>query len=169
MGQGPRFRPPFRRRREGSTDYRHRLQLLQGRKTRLVVRRSLRTFTVQFVDFDPKGDVVRAAATSRELAAHGWDRSPVATPAAYLTGFLAAQRAKKAGITNAVLDIGLNNPVPGGRLFAALKGVVDAGVQVPHDKEVLPDAARIQGEHLQDAPIAKFKNTFAKLQGGTAA
>lgn len=167
MGQGPRYRPPFRRRREGATDYRKRLHLLQGRTTRLVVRRSSRTTTVQFVDFDPKGDRVKAAATSQDLASAGWDLSGVATPAAYLTGFLAGQRAKKAGIEEAVLDIGLFNPTRGGRVFAALKGVVDAGVRVPYDKAILPDQKRIEGEHLPEAPIAKFRNVLAKLKGGS--
>lgn len=168
MGHGPRYRPAFRRRREGRTDFRKRLHILQSRTTRVVVRRSARTVTVQFVDFSPAGDLVKAAATSRDLTAHGWDASPVATPAAYLTGFLAGRRAKKAGVTRAVLDLGRHVPTPGGRIFAALKGVLDAGVQVPHDKEVLPAPNRIQGEHLQDAPLAKFKNTLAKLQGGAA-
>lgn len=164
MGQGPRFRPAFRRRREGRTDYRRRLHILQGRTTRLVVRRSNRFVTVQFVDFDARGDVVRAGATSKDLSTLGWDRSSAATPAAYLTGFLAAQRAKKMGIARAVVDLGHFTPVPGGRLFAAVKGVLDAGIEVPHDPEVLPDEKRIQGEHLPDAPLAKFQNALAKIK-----
>src|SRR5688572_29691307 len=127
-GQGPRYKPAFRRRRTGQTDFTKRLALLKGRTTRLVVRRSNRAVTVQFVDFDPTGDVVRATATSRDLVAHGWDSSLASTPAAYLTGLLAGRRAKKAGVSWAVLDIGRQEPVAGGRLFAALKGVLDAGV-----------------------------------------
>jgi large subunit ribosomal protein L18 len=165
-GQGPRFKPAFRRRRTGQTDYTKRLALLKGRTTRLVVRRSNRAVTVQFVDFDPTGDLVRAAATSRDLAAHGWDTSLGSTPAAYLTGLLAGRRAKKAGVSEAILDIGRQEPVPGGRLYAALKGVLDAGVEVPHGKDVLPDQGRLQGEHLAEAPLAKFKNTVEKIQGG---
>lgn len=168
MGEGPRYRTPFRRRREGKTDYRKRLGLVKSGKPRLVVRRSSRTITVQFVDFGEQGDVVRAAATSRELGAKGWTHSTAATPAAYLTGLLAAQRAKKAGIEEAVLDIGRQEPTPGGRLFAALKGVLDGGVDVPHDEEVLPDENRLQGQHLEDAPVALFKKVQATIQGGPA-
>jgi large subunit ribosomal protein L18 len=166
MGQGPRYKPAFRRRRTGQTDYTRRLRLLKGRTTRLVVRRSNRAITVQFVDYDPTGDVIRATATSRDLKAHGWDTSLGSTPAAYLTGLLAGQRARKAGVQGAILDLGLQEPTPGGRLYAALKGVVDAGVEVPHSDDVLPEESRLQGEHLPEAPLAKFKNTVAKIQGG---
>ncbi|HLE46929.1 MAG TPA: 50S ribosomal protein L18 [Candidatus Thermoplasmatota archaeon] len=168
MGEGPRFRVAFRRRREGKTDYKKRLGLVKSGKPRLVVRRSSRTITVQFIDFGEQGDVVRAAATSRDLVAQGWTHSGSATPAAYLTGLLAAKRAKKAGIEEAVLDIGRQDPTPGGRIFAALKGVVDGGIDVPHDEEILPDEKRLQGEHIKDAPIAMFKKVQATIQGGPA-
>ena len=166
MGEGPRYRVAFRRRREGRTDYKKRLHLLKGRTTRLVVRRSLRTITVQFVDYAEEGDVVKAAATSRELGKHGWTNSTSATPAAYLTGLLAAKRAKAKGVTEAVLDLGRHVPTRGGRIYAALKGVVDAGIEVPHDAKVLPAQERLQGDHLTDAPIAQFKKVVATIQGG---
>lgn len=167
MGDGPRYRVAFRRRREGRTDYRTRLALVKSRKTRVVVRRGSRTITVQFIDYDEKGDLVRAAATSHDLEAHGWTNSTTATPAAYLTGLLAGSRAKAKGIEEAVLDLGRAAPVKGGRLFAALKGVLDAGIDVPHDEKVLPDAKRLTGEHLTDAPVAQFKKTQSQIQGGS--
>jgi len=166
MGQGPRYKPAFRRRRTGQTDYTKRLALLKGRTTRLVVRRSNRAISVQFVDYDATGDIVRAAATSRDLVPHGWDTSLGSTPAAYLTGLLAGSRAKKAGLSEAILDLGRQEPVPGGRIYAALKGVLDAGVEVPHGEDVLPEEGRLKGEHLSEAPIAKFKNAVQKIQGG---
>ncbi|HID74143.1 MAG TPA: 50S ribosomal protein L18, partial [Thermoplasmata archaeon] len=49
MAHGPRYHVPYRRRREGRTDYRRRLALLSSRMTRAVVRRSGRHITVQFV------------------------------------------------------------------------------------------------------------------------
>lgn len=167
MGEGPRYRVAFRRRREGRTDYRTRLALIKSRKTRVVVRRGSRTITVQFVDFNEKGDIVRAAATSHDLEQHGWAKGTTATPAAYLTGLLAGSRAKALGIGEAVLDLGRAQPVKGGRLFAALKGVLDAGVAVPHDAKVLPDPKRLQGEHLPDAPMALFKKVQSAIQGGS--
>lgn len=166
MGEGPRYKVPFRRRRTGQTDYTRRRHMLAGRKTRLVVRRSNRAITVQFIDFDAKGDVVRATATSRDLGPHGWETSLGSTPAAYLTGLLAGKRAHQAGVAMAVLDLGRQAPTPGGRIYAALKGVLDAGIDVPHDEEILPGEERLSGEHLADAPVAKFKNAAAKIKGG---
>ena len=164
-GQGPRFRPPLARRRTGQTDYRQRLHMLQARKPRLVVRPSNRAITVQFIDFAPTGDVVRATATSRDLTPFGWDESGANTPAAYLTGLLAGKRAAQAGIKEAILDIGLRPSTPGGRAFAVLQGVVDAGVHVPHGKDVVPKQDRLRGEHIEGAP-AKFDATKTKIQQG---
>lgn len=166
MATGPRYKVQFRRRRTGQTDYGRRRNLLQGRTTRLVVRGSNRAITVQFVDYAAEGDVVRAVANSRDLGSSGWTRSFKSTPAAYLTGVLAAIRAKKAGVTNAVLDTGRFKPATGSRTYAALKGVVDAGIQVPHTKEGLPKQERIVGQHLKDAPVTLFKDTLTKLQAG---
>ena len=70
------------------------------------------------------------------------------TPAAYLTGMLFAAKAKKAQQDRAVLDIGLNRATPGARVFAALKGAVEAGLDVPHSEEILPSDERIKGAHI---------------------
>lgn len=148
MAQGPRYRIPFHRRSTGQTDYRARLALLKSRKTRLVVRRSLKNVIVQFVDYDAKGDRVRAEAESRELKGLGWDRATANLPAAYLTGLLAARRAKAAGVEEAVLDIGRQVPQGGGVLFAALRGVVEADIDVPHGDDILPADERVQGAHI---------------------
>ena len=38
-----------------------------------------------------------------------------------------------------------------GRYYAFLKGVLDAGVSVPHNgKDLFPDDKKIQGTHIQD-------------------
>ena len=41
-------------------------------------------------------------------------------------------------------------PHGSGRLFAAVKGLVDAGVDVHVSDEVLPDAERIGGTHIKE-------------------
>ncbi|MHB8605058.1 MAG: 50S ribosomal protein L18 [Thermoplasmatota archaeon] len=165
MAHGPLYRVPFRRRREGKTDYRHRLALLKSAKPRVVVRRSARNVTVQFVNYEPAGDKVVAQAHSRELESHGWSGYTVNLPAAYLTGLLAASRAKKHGVTEGVLDIGEQAPKPKGRLFAALRGVVDGGITVPHGDDVLPDDARTRGEHLDATDAAAFAAAYQKIAG----
>jgi large subunit ribosomal protein L18 len=71
-------------------------------------------------------------------------------PAAYLTGFLAGRRALEDGVNKAVIDIGLQNNQHGTRLYAALKGVVDAGIDTSVNEEVFPAEGRIRGEHIDD-------------------
>jgi large subunit ribosomal protein L18 len=148
MANGPRYKVPFRRRREGRTDYRQRARLLRARIPRAVVRISLRNVSVQIIDYDPQGDKVVATAHSRELSEMGWDKACGNLPAAYLTGFLAGKRAKKKGVDSAVLDIGLRNPSKGSGVFAALKGIIDAGVEIPHGEQVLPTKDRLVGKHI---------------------
>ncbi len=148
MARSGRYKVKFRRRREGKTDYKKRLALLKSGKPRMVVRKTNRYIIVQFIEFKPEGDRVLAYAFSKELSKYGWPYSGKSVPAAYLTGFLAAKRALEAGIKEAVLDIGRYTSTKGSRLYAALKGAIDAGLQVPHSEEILPDDERIRGEHI---------------------
>ncbi len=167
MATSPRTRVPFRRRREGKTDYKARLALLKSGETRLVVRRSNGNVTVQFVDWAEEGDQIKATAVGRELEAKGWKHSPKSTPAAYLTGLLAGQRAKEAGIEDAVLDIGRHNPVKGSKVFAALKGVLDSGVWVPHGDGMFPEEGRLTGDFLDQKK--DFEAVRAAIGGGSPA
>lgn len=151
MATGPSYRVPFRRRREGKTDYRSRRALVLSRLPRLVVRRTLKHIIVQIVEAEVAGDKVVASAHSRELAkTYGWQGNCRNVPAAYLTGLLCGLKAIVHGVKKAVLDIGLHSPSRGARVFAALKGVLDAGVTVPHSENILPDETRISGRHIAD-------------------
>lgn len=160
MSHGPRYRVPFRRRREGRTDYRQRLGLLRSGGPRAVVRLTNHRILVAVTGFDPAGDRVLAAADSLELARIGFpERGLSSTPAAYLTGYLAGLRAKAAGSTEAVLDAGLRRPTSGGRLLGALKGLLDAGVAIPHGEKGFPSADRLNGSHLTP-PLPKPLEAF---------
>lgn len=151
MAKGPSYRVPFRRRREGKTNYRSRRALVLSRLSRLVVRGTLRHVIVQVVEAKATGDEVLVSAHSRELMkAFGWQGDCGNVSAAYLTGLLCGYRAVARGVERAVLDIGLQSPSRGARVFAALKGALDAGVAVPHSEVVLPDEKRIRGEHVVD-------------------
>jgi large subunit ribosomal protein L18 len=167
MSTGPRYRVHFRRRREGKTDYRVRLRLLKSDRSRAVVRCSGRRVRVSIVEFDPVGDRVVASADSAELGGIAFPAASLAsTPAAYLTGYLAGLRAKSSGTEEAVLDVGLRHPTAGGRLSAALKGLLDAGVEVPHGEEGFPSAERLNGAHLPKPlpePVEAYKLKLPKL------
>jgi large subunit ribosomal protein L18 len=167
MKSGPRYQVKLRRRREHKTDYRKRLTLLKSRKPRVVVRNSLNHVRVQFVDYSVGGDKIIASAISQELQRdYKWKYSTSTTPAAYLTGLLAGKRALGKGIKEGVLDIGRSIPAKGSKNFAALKGVIDAGVKVPHDKEKLPSDDRITGKHLNKEIETTVNGCKEKIIGG---
>ena len=168
MRKTPKLVLPHRRHREGRTDYHLRLRLLKSRKPRLVVRRSLNNFTCQLVKFEEKGDKVIAYSDSKELRAFGWKFHCGNTSAAYLTGFLCAERAKKHKVKEAILDLGLYKTTPGNSLFSVLKGAVDGGLEVPHSEEALPSDDRVAGKHVSEYAEmlkadsdAKYKRIFS--------
>jgi large subunit ribosomal protein L18 len=165
MAHGPRYRVPRRRRREGKTDYRKRISLLKSKIPRAVVRNSQKNVSVQFIIFDPKGDKVQISASGYELEKFGWKGSTSNIPSAYLTGYLAGKRAKEANVDNAILDIGLATPIKGSKVFATLKGIVDAGVDIPHNDTILPSPERIRGEHINESISNQFESVKTKLEG----
>ncbi len=169
MSQGPRYRVKPRRRREGKTDYRQRLRLLKSGEPRIVVRRSLKNIRVQFISYGEQGDTVIAEALGSDLSkTYGWKHSTSSTPVAYLTGLLAGTRAQKAGISSGVLDIGRQMPVTGSKIFAALKGVLDAGISCPHSEQKLPAQDRIEGKHIDEALGDDVTEIKQQITGGSS-
>ena len=124
MATGPRYKVPFRRRREGRTNYHLRLKLLLSRQDRVVV--------------------------SSELAKYGYTGATGNTPAAYLTGLLFGLKSLKNGYGGGILDIGLQASSVGSRVYAALKGIVDSGFDIPCSSEVFPSEERIRGKHIAE-------------------
>lgn len=153
----PTYRMPFKRRRIGKTDYDKRLKLLLSKKPRLVVRKSLKYIRAQIVEFDKIGDKTLVAASSEELKKLGWKFSTDNLPSAYLTGLLVGRKAVKKGIKEAILDVGLYTSVTGSKIYAAVKGALDAGLKVPIEQEVLPKEERIKGLHIASY-LEKFKS-----------
>ncbi len=169
MAHSAKYRVPFRRRREGKTNYRLRLKLLLSRKPRLVARKSLNNMVAQLVVYDEKGDKVLVSAHSKELVKLGYKGHCGNIPAAYLTGLLLGKKALKEGYEEAVLDIGLNASTKGAAVLAILKGAVDAGMDIPHSEDILPEEERINGSHvkeyaelLKEEDEEKYKKQFSK-------
>lgn len=148
MAYGTRYFVSFRRRREGKTNYRKRTALVSCELPRMVVRKTNRYIIVQMVTAAMEGDYTHVAANSKELTGYGYTGGLSSTPAAYLTGMLFAVRAINADRNSAILDIGLHRAKTGARVFAALKGAVEAGLDVPHGEEILPSDERVRGEHI---------------------
>lgn len=169
MARGPTYRVAFRRRREGRTDYNLRKRLISSKKLRLVIRKSIKHLSLQLVEARVDGDRVLASATTLELDKYGWKGGTGNLPAAYLAGFLLGKRALKKGFSTAVLDLDGYSVTKGSRLFAALKGAVDAGMEIPHSGEILPEEERIKGGHiakyaelLQRENPQKYQSQFSK-------
>jgi len=150
MAKGPRYAVHFRRKREGKTNYAKRLKLLRARLPRLIVRRSNRYITIQITEYSAKGDRTLLTVHSSELKALGWKYGLKNTPAAYLTGLLAARKAHEKKVKKAILDIGQYTPSKGTKLFAALKGAIDGGMDIAHEPEIIPDEKRITGHHIAE-------------------
>ena len=164
MAENAIYRVKMRRRREGKTDYRKRLALLKSGMPRAVVRKTNSRIIVQIVEYHEDGDRILVNVTSDMLKKHGWNRSYKSIPAAYLTGYLAGKEALKKNIDEAVLDIGRHPAIAGTKLFAALKGLVDAGVEIPHSEEVYPSDDRIVGKHIGEDVEKMFNEVKSKLE-----
>lgn len=150
MATGATYKVPMRRRREGRTDYQQRLRLLKSGKPRFVARKSNKHTQAQVVVARDEGDHTVASAHTSELSEYGWEAPTGNLPAAYLAGRLAGERAVAEGYEDAVLDVGLNRVTPSNRVFAVLLGAVDAGMDIPHGEDVLPDWERVRGEHIAE-------------------
>ncbi|MBU0530174.1 MAG: 50S ribosomal protein L18 [Candidatus Aenigmatarchaeota archaeon] len=149
MARGKIHIVPHRRRREGKTDYRLRLKLLKSKKPRLVVRKSANNITCQIVKHDSNGDHVVVSVNASHIKKLGW-KGHSNIPSAYLTGYLCATNAKKHNISSVVFDMGLYRSTKGSKIYAALKGAVDAGLDVPHSDDILPKEDRISGKHISN-------------------
>jgi large subunit ribosomal protein L5e len=178
-------------------------------KYRLVVRTSNRDITCQIAYAKIEGDHILAAAYAHELVNYGMPVRSANYAAAYATGLLLARRLltklnladKYKGADKvdgndynveeladgphpfrAYLDVGLHRTTTGAKIFAALKGACDGGLEVPHstsrfvgyDKEgkaLKPEILRkyIFSGHvadymksLRDDNAAKYKTHFSE-------
>ncbi|MHA1776278.1 MAG: 50S ribosomal protein L18 [Promethearchaeia archaeon] len=161
MAKGPKYRVPFRRRREGKTNYHRRLKLIQSRRNRLVVRCSNKHTIVQVVESKIEGDrILTHAHTQHLVKLFNWKHNTGNLPSAYLTGYLCGLQAKKAGISDAIVDVGIL--VHDNRVKAAVKGILDAGIEVPVGEDWFFTGIedRIKGLHIAEyAKLLKKENS----------
>jgi len=148
-----------RRRKEAKTDYKARLSLLKSNKPRLVVRKTNRYIISQIVESDIAQDKTIVKATSKDLLGIGWPKeksgSLKSLQAAYLTGFLLAKKAK-GKVKEAILDTGLQRTVHGSRIFAVVRGALEAGLSIPHNKDALPSEKRLNSNE-RTSSLLKLK------------
>ena len=138
----------YRRKRTGRTNYKKRLALLKSGKPRLVVRVSNKHVQLQLVSYEADGDKVLVTINSKVLLKHGWTHSTKSLTAAYCTGHVLGKTALEKGVKEAIVDLGLQQHRSGTRIYAAIKGAVDAGLSIPVSDSVFPPPERLRGEHL---------------------
>jgi len=154
---GPSYKVYFRRRREGKTNFAKRLAMVKSGKTRMVVRRSNKSILVQFIDFEPAGDKTLLTVSGAHLAKSFKWPSKRNVWTAYLAGLLAGRMAKKKGVKEFILDMGMYVPSKGSVIFAAQKGAEDAGLSTHCDMEKVP------ADKLTNPP-EKYKSMFEEAK-----
>ncbi len=141
------------RRLQAKTDYKARLALLKSNKPRLVIRKTNRYIIVQFVESSIAQDKVIVGTSSEILLSKGWPKdkkgSLKSLPACYLAGFVLGKMAKDK-VKTAILDMGMYRNIQKSRIYAALRGVIDSGITIPHNEKSLPSIEE----------IGRNKNTF---------
>jgi large subunit ribosomal protein L5e len=179
-------------------------------KYRMVVRFTNKDIVCQIAYARIEGDVIVAAAYAHELLRYGVKVGLTNYAAAYCTGLLLARRILqkfkldgiyagqtavdgdeylvesiegKPGAFRCYLDVGLARTTTGARVFGALKGAVDGGLEIPHSTKRFPGydgeskefsakvhRGHIFGKHvsdymqqLQDDDEEAFKRQFSKF------
>lgn len=158
MRKGATYNVQFRRKRDQKTDYNKRLRVLKSQEKRFVVRISNSLVRAQIIDYKKDGDLSLLFITSKELKKFGWNHSLKNTSAVYLTGLLTGVLAKEKGIKKVIFDTGLKNHRSKSKIYAALKGIVDSGIECPHDPKAFPLEDRIEGKPVE----SYLKNNLSK-------
>jgi large subunit ribosomal protein L18 len=139
----------LKRIRLDKTNYRKRAAVIIGRHSFVTVKVTDQNVSAQMLRPTPTGDLVVASAHSRELAKqHGWKGSTNSLPACYLTGLLLGKKALEKGTGRAILYTGKDHFTT--RVAACVKGIADAGVNIPMSDESFPDYDRLSGQHIAE-------------------
>jgi len=149
-------------------------------KYRFVVRRTNQDIICQIFSADLNHDVCLASAYAHELRRYGVNFGLTNWAAFYAVGLLLARRVNKkfnldyeghseitgedyhvepnfgaAAPFRALLDVGLIRTTTGARVFGALKGMCDGGVDVPHNDRRFPGSKKEGDEFKGDPEIVK--------------
>merc|ERR1712183_434560 len=164
-------------------------------KYRMIVRFTNKNIVCQIAHAKIEGDVVICAAYSHELPRYGVKVGLTNYAAAYCTGLLLARRVLQKfkldtlyeGNTNvdgtmfyvedqddgpgafrACLDVGLARTSTGAKVFAALKGAVDGGLDIPHSEKRFPGYdsegkelnADVHRQHIFGLHVAEYMKSL---------
>jgi large subunit ribosomal protein L5e len=165
-------------------------------KYRFVVRFTNKDIVAQIISASITGDMVLAAAYSHELPRYGLEVGLTNYAAAYCTGLLLARRVLKLRDLDqeyegnveatgedysvepaderrpfrALLDVGLIRTTTGNRVFGALKGALDGGLDIPHGekrfagfkKDEKQLDAEVHRKYIYGGHVAEYMRTLAE-------
>ena len=161
----PVYNVPFKRRGKNITDYKKRLKLVKSRKVRMVVRKSNKDVKIQLVDYHPEGDKTILSVDKIQLSKYGWNsRKNIYT--AYLGGLLIGKLAVSKKISSVVPDFGHQKASKGSILFASIKGINDAGININFDNSMVPNDKL---ENVAEKYKSKFEEVKKKILSGVVA
>jgi len=170
-------------------------------KYRMIVRTTNKDIICQIAYARIEGDVVICAAYSHELPRFGIKVGLTNYAAAYCTGLLLARRLlKKLGLDgiyegqkdvtgdyfgveelpgqpkpfHAVLDVGLYRTTTGARIFGALKGAADGGLDIPHSEKRFPGwnseekelNAEVHRKHIMGLHVSEYMSSLLEDDEG---
>ncbi|KAG4938090.1 hypothetical protein JHK86_044231 [Glycine max] len=155
-----RYQVKFKRRREGKTDYRARIRLINQDKNkyntpkyRFVVRFSNKDIVAQIISASIAGDIVLAAAYAHELPRYGLEVGLTNYAAAYCTGLLLARRVLK--------TLEMDEEYEGN-----VEGALDGGLDIPHsDKRFAgfdKEKKELDAEILAEDEPEKYQSHFSE-------
>jgi large subunit ribosomal protein L5e len=166
-------------------------------KYRMIVRSSNRDICCQIAYARLEGDKIVAAAYSHELPKYGVKVGLANYAAAYATGLLLARRVLKKfnldsiyegqksvdgehfiiediadgpGAFRACLDVGLARTSTGAKVFGAMKGAADGGIEIPHSEKRFPGydseekqfSAEVHRNHIFGLHVAEYMKHLSK-------
>lgn len=157
-----------RRREENKTDYQKRLKLLKGGKPRIVFRKTNRLIISEYISSKEAQDKILFGFDSRKLNDYGWPKdaqgSLKSITASYLTGYLTGKIIISKKLEAPILDSGMNRAIHKNKVYAFLKGLIDAGIKINCKEEFFPEESRTGGEHLKNKiPFNEIKSKIDKI------
>lgn len=142
-----------RRRIENKTDYGKRAKMLQSKRERLVFRKTNRYVIAQCVTSENAQDRIIVGVTSKDLLKYGWPKnfegSLKSIPASYLTGLLIGKKIVEKKM-DPIVDLGMHRVLHKTKIYAFLKGIKDAGLNVTEKENLFPEETRIRGQNLKE-------------------
>jgi large subunit ribosomal protein L18 len=158
----------LKRIRTHKTNYRKREALLISKQDFVTIKISNQNVIAQVLKPEIQGDIVRVSTHSRELRRYGWKGSLNSLPACFLVGLVLGRKALEKGVDKAILYIG-NKPFTS-RIAACMKGIVQAGINIPISSESYPTEHRLNGQHIAEyaqkiktEDINKYNKYFSSL------